>query len=154
MKAWIISSLSIIFCLIIGFISSMFQTESMISWYPTLEKSVLTPPGFVFPIVWTLLYICIGISLAYILLQEPEKKFELVFLWSSQILFNFLWSILFFYMKSPLLGFIDIILLDIVVILFIICSFKSSKVSSVLFIPYLVWLVLATYLNGYVMFNN
>ncbi len=154
MKAWIISSLSIIFCLIIGFISSMFQTESMISWYPTLEKSVLTPPGFVFPIVWTLLYICIGISLAYILLQEPEKKFVLVFLWSSQILFNFLWSILFFYMKSPLLGFIDIILLDIVVILFIICSFKSSKVSSVLFIPYLVWLVLATYLNGYVMFNN
>ncbi|WP_334167450.1 TspO/MBR family protein [Phocaeicola paurosaccharolyticus] len=154
MKAWIISSLSIIFCLIIGFISSMFQTESMISWYPTLEKSVLTPPGFVFPIVWTLLYICIGISLAYILLQEPEKKFVLVFLWSSQILFNFLWSILFFYMKSPLLGFIDIILLDIVVILFIICSFKSSKVSSLLFIPYLVWLVLATYLNGYVMFNN
>lgn len=154
MKAWIISSLSIIFCLIIGFISSMFQTESMISWYPTLEKSVLTPPGFVFPIVWTLLYICIGFSLAYILLQEPEKKFVLVFLWSSQILFNFLWSILFFYMKSPLLGFIDIILLDIVVILFIICSFKSSKVSSVLFIPYLVWLVLATYLNGYVMFNN
>ena len=73
MKAWIISSLSIIFCLIIGFISSMFQTESMISWYPTLEKSVLTPPGFVFPIVWTLLYICIGISLAYILLQKPEK---------------------------------------------------------------------------------
>lgn len=132
----------------------MFQTESMISWYPTLEKSVLTPPGFVFPIVWTLLYICIGISLAYILLQEPEKKFVLVFLWSSQILFNFLWSILFFYMKSPLLGFIDIILLDIVVILFIICSFKSSKVSSLLFIPYLVWLVLATYLNGYVMFNN
>ena len=154
MKAWIISSLSIIFCLIIGFISSMFQTESMISWYPTLEKSVLTPPGFVFPIVWTLLYICIGFSLAYILLQEPEKKFVLVFLWSSQILFNFLWSILFFYMKSPLLGFIDIILLDIVVILFIICSFKSSKVSSLLFIPYLVWLVLATYLNGYVMFNN
>ena len=154
MKAWIISSLSIIFCLIIGFISSMFQTESMISWYPTLEKSVLTPPGFVFPIVWTLLYICIGFSLAYILLQEPEKKFVLVFLWSSQILFNFLWSILFFYMKSPLLGFIDIILLDIVVILFFICSFKSSKVSSLLFIPYLVWLVLATYLNGYVMLNN
>lgn len=154
MKAWIISSLSIIFCLIIGFISSMFQTESMISWYPTLEKSVLTPPGFVFPIVWTLLYICIGISLAYILLQKPEKKFVLVFLWSSQILFNFLWSILFFYMKSPLLGFIDIILLDIVVILFIICGFKPSRVSSVLFIPYLVWLVLATYLNGYVMLNN
>lgn len=154
MKAWLVSSICIVFCLTLGYSSALFQADSMSTWYPTLNKSLLTPPGFVFPLVWTILYICIGLSLSYIILNKPEQKTIFIVMWSFQMLLNFLWSIMFFYLRNPLFGFIDIVLLDIVVLLFIIFTFTTVRVSSILFMPYMIWLLLATYLNGYIMYNN
>ena len=71
-----------------------------------------------------------------------------------QLLLNFTWSIYFFYFQNPFLGFIDILLLDIFVIYYMMKSYSIKKMSSLLFIPYILWLLLATYLNGYIMLYN
>jgi tryptophan-rich sensory protein len=68
--------------------------------------------------------------------------------------FNFTWSIGFFYFQNPLIGFLNIILLDIFVINYTLKSYPVNKVSSLLFIPYLIWLLFATYLNGYILMYN
>ena len=71
-----------------------------------------------------------------------------------QLVFNFLWSILFFTMRMPVLGMIDILLLDASVIWFMMTVRKKDKLAQYMFIPYIIWLVIATYLNGYIVINN
>lgn len=154
MRIIIVYILSVAICLIIGMSAGTFQSDSLSGWYLTLNKSSLTPPGIMFPIVWTILYICIGLSLAFIIIKKPANRELLYALWGGQMIFNFLWSMLFFYLRNPVLGFVDIIVLDILVLLFILFTFNSIKISSLLFMPYMIWLLLATYLNGYIMFNN
>ena len=71
-----------------------------------------------------------------------------------QLLFNFTWSIFFFYLRSPLLGFANILVLDVLVVYYMIESYPVKKSSAYLFVPYLLWLILATYLNGYILMYN
>ena len=149
--------LLVLLCLAVGFISSMYQTVALVDWYPYLAKSALSPAPMVFPIVWCILYILIGISAA--LAMSPkipvtrEKKRTIRLFW-IQLALNFLWSILFFYFMSPVWALIDIIFLDLVVVLYFMTAFKVHKWAAFLYIPYLLWLALATYLNIFiVMFN-
>lgn len=146
--------LPILGCMFVGYISSLFQIESLQDWYPFLNKPTLTPPNYVFPIAWTLLYIIMGLSIGFILKDKDKTTHKLTILFGIQLGFNFTWSILFFYFQSPLAGLINIILLDITVLLYIIKAFKKHTASALLFIPYLVWLLFATYLNGYILIYN
>ncbi|MCC8197573.1 MAG: tryptophan-rich sensory protein [Tannerellaceae bacterium] len=141
-------------CLLVGFVASYFQRESLEEWYLLLNKSPLTPPGSVFAVAWTILYICMGLSIGLILNSYSLYKTYFVRLFGFQLLFNFSWSILFFYIQNPLLGAIDIFLLDLLVILYIVRSYTLFKASSLLFIPYFLWLMFATYLNLYILFHN
>jgi tryptophan-rich sensory protein len=75
-------------------------------------------------------------------------------LFIGQLFLNFMWSILFFAMQSPILGFFDILLLDILVLLYTIHVYSVNRLSAWLFIPYIIWLVLATYLNVYIIIAN
>lgn len=145
---------SIWLCILVGLLAGYFQTDALYNWYPSLIKSPLTPPGYVFPIVWNVLYICMGLSVALIYLSRSFYRGSIIFLFLIQLLCNFAWSILFFYFEDPLLGFIDIIVLDILVTLYIIRSYREKLASAVLFIPYAIWIYFATYLNGYILFNN
>lgn len=86
------------------------------------------------------------------MLNNGNKKGILI--WTVQLVFNFLWSILFFTMRMPLWGFVDILLLDASVLGFMMVAFKKDKPSFYMFVPYILWLVIATYLNGYILFNN
>ena len=144
----------IIICFIIGLTASYFQQDAIKEWYPLLDKSNLTPPNIVFPIAWSIIYLCIGISIGIIYLSHSQKKNELAKLFGLQLFFNFAWSILFFYLENPLLGFIDILILDICVTVYIVKSYPVKKVSSALFWPYMIWIYFATYLNGYILLNN
>lgn len=144
----------ILACFLVGLTASHFQAESIQVWYPLLNKPALTPPNLVFPIAWSIIYLCMGISLGMILLSKSEKKDLLFRIFVIQLFLNFAWSILFFYYRSPLLGFIDILLLDIVVTWYTIKSYPTNKISSILFLPYLLWIYFATYLNGYILINN
>lgn len=148
--------IAIILCQAIGYITSQIQIESIQIWYPNLIKSILTPPSYIFPIVWNLIYILMGISIGLIICNPiKEKKVLLITLFIIQLLFNIIWSILFFYLQSPLLGAIAIIFMDIIVIIYISISYNSDRnISSLLFSPYLLWLLFATYLNIYIVIYN
>ena len=95
-----------------------------------------------------------GISIGLIWNTKHRKRKILRWLFSFQLLLNFTWSIYFFYFQNPFLGFIDILILDIFVIYYMMKSYSIKKMSSLLFIPYILWLLLATYLNGYIMLYN
>lgn len=144
----------ILVCFLVGLTASHFQAESIRIWYPLLNKPALTPPNLVFPIAWSIIYLCMGISLGKILLSKSEKKTLLFRIFAIQLLLNFAWSILFFYYRNPLLGFIDILLLDIIVTWYTIRSYPVNKISAILFLPYMLWIYFATYLNGYILINN
>ena len=141
---------AVIICFSVGVMASYFQVDAIQTWYPFLNKPSLTP-NFIFPIVWSILYFCMGISIGLIWNTKHRKRKILRWLFSFQLLLNFTWSIYFFYFQNPFLGFIDILLLDIFVIYYMMKSYSIKKMSSLLFIPYILWLLLATYLNGYIM---
>ncbi len=144
----------ILICFFVGLTASYFQADAIKNWYPTLVKPALTPPNIVFPIAWSIIYICMGISIGLIINSAIEQKRFFVKAFIMQLFFNFTWSIGFFYFQNPLIGFINILLLDIFVINYTLKSYPVNKASSILFIPYVAWLLFATYLNGYILMFN
>lgn len=114
--------------------------------YNTLEKPFLAPPSMLFPIVWTILYILMGVSYG-ILKSNNLTNQEISLVYYTQLVFNSLWSIFFFLLKWRLFSIIWIIILDILVILMIVEFYKKNKVAGLLQIPYLLWVLFATYLN-------
>ena len=142
-------------CDVTGYLSSFFQTESLKEWYPTLEKSILTPPSFVFAFVWGLLYTLLGIST--FLSFKPARKNEkanIILIFITQLCFNLLWSIFFFGMKIPLLGLVGILFLIIITLIMMKLYKKTSFLSYLLLYPYLLWLLFATYLNFVIVLKN
>ena len=114
--------------------------------YNDLVKPVLSPPEIVFPIAWTIIYLLIGIS--YMLLKEKgEVSKETKQLYFIQLLFNYLWTFIFFVFRLRLLSVLWIIILDVLVIVMTYQFYKQDKLSSILLIPYVLWLLFATYLN-------
>ena len=114
--------------------------------YGDMIKPPLSPPGIVFPIIWTILYILMGISY-FIATKDKEDNKELDQIYLLQLLVNFLWPIIFFVLKMYFTAFLWIILLIILVIVMIKELLKNNKISGYLQIPYLIWLLFATYLN-------
>ena len=141
-------------CLVLGYLSSLFQSSAMTDWYPTLHRSSLTPPDWLFPVAWTIIYILMGISVG--LLHDIRNIYTrfLYILFVIQLILNILWSLFFFYMRSPIFGFIDIILLDMFCVIYFAATYFVYRPSAWLFLPYILWLAFATYLNGYIMIHN
>ena len=121
--------------------------------YNDLIKPTLSPPGIVFPIAWTIIYLLIGIS--YTLLKEKgEVPKETKQLYYTQLVFNYLWTFIFFVFRLRLLSVLWIIILDVLVIIMTYQFYKQNKVSGILLIPYVLWLFFATYLNISIYFLN
>ncbi len=132
-----------------GLIGSLFTFNSVRGWYTTLERPALNPPGWIFGPVWTTLYLLMGIA-AYLVWQKGMKKKEVRFalgLFVGQLAFNALWSILFFGLQSPGAALIDIFLLWLAIIATIEAFVKVSRPAAWLFVPYLLWVSFASYLN-------
>jgi len=119
----------------------------------TLEKPAFAPPNWIFGPVWITLYFLMGLSLYIVWKDELKSKTRNAFfvVFGIQLILNALWSFLFFGLRSPFLGLLDIILLDIMVIVTIIYAKSISKLAMILLIPYLIWIVFASFLN-YVIF--
>ena len=135
--------LSVLVCQLAGFIGSLFTTPHIPTWYANLTKPSFTPPNAVFAPVWTTLYFLMGLSL-FLVWKKGTKGLTLFFI---QLVLNVVWSILFFGLKSPLLGFIDIIVLWLLILLTIINFFKISKFAGILLLPYILWVSYASVLN-------
>lgn len=135
---------SILIPVIIGGIVGLIISKSID--YNSLQKPVLAPPSVLFPIVWTILYILMGIS--YGILEDKslsDSKTKIIYY--LQLFVNALWSIIFFTLRWRLFAFVWIILLDILVILMIINFYRKNKLAGFLQIPYLLWILFASYLN-------
>lgn len=134
---------SIARCESIGIVSSLFISPD--SWYKALKKPSITPPSWVFAPIWAILYALMGISAAMITANKNYIKSMSFF--SVQLMFNFLWSIIFFGLHLPLIAFIDILLLLTSIILTFRNFLRISKPAAVLLIPYILWVSFATVLN-------
>ncbi len=141
--------ISILICQSAGIFGSLFTIEAVPDWYSTLTKPTFAPPGWVFGPVWIILYFLMGVSLYTIWVCESKPKIRKVFftVFGIQLALNALWSLLFFGLKSPLLGLLDILLLDIMVTVTIIYAKSISKLAAILLVPYLVWIIFASILN-------
>ena len=140
-KVWIKNILiPVIFGGIVGLIISRFMD------YNTLEKPPLSPPGFIFGIVWTILYVLMGISYG-ILDKKDLIDSKVKWAYYLQLAVNLIWPILFFVFKERLISSIWIVLLLILVINMIVTFYKKNNLSAYLQIPYLIWTAFATYLN-------
>jgi len=140
---------------LIGVLGSFFTTPSINTWYAQLIKPSFNPPNWIFAPVWTALYALIGIAL-YLIWESNKKKERrcaLVF-FSLQLAFNFLWSVIFFYLHLPLLAFIEILILWFLILLTIIKSLKVQKWAGYLLIPYLLWVSFASVLNFSIYYLN
>ncbi len=145
--------ISLILSLGTGFLSSLLTRTSR-EVYANLIKPDLAPPAIVFPIVWTILFILMGIS-AYIVYESnsPYKEYSLK-LYIVQLIVNFFWSIIFFNLNQFTFAFIWILVLIVLVSFMIFNFYKINKCAAYLQIPYLLWLIFAAYLNYNIILLN
>jgi tryptophan-rich sensory protein len=136
-------------CIAVGFGGSTFTPEPGSWYYTTLLKPAWNPPDWLFPPVWTVLFIMMGTALARVLGAGWEKK-EVkagTAIFIVQLLLNLGWSASFFGLRSPQAGLIDISMLWVMIVLTIALFFRVSKPASLLLLPYLFWVSFATFLN-------
>lgn len=141
-------------CFVIGLIASLLQSEAISEWYPYLQKSSLTPPAWVFPVAWGILYLLMGISVGLLYGVRSIYSTILYLVFIMQLVLNFLWSIFFFVFRSPLLGLLDIMMLLIFSLLYFAGAVVVKRLSAWIFAPYILWLLFATYLNFYIFLYN
>lgn len=148
-QLWISFVVFILLCLIVEIVGSFWTKESVSTWYPTLAKPSWTPPDWIFAPVWSSLYIMIAVSgwLIYRAEYSYKRTVALIF-YGGQLALNFIWSFLFFSLRSPTLGLIDIVLLCLFISLTIIKAWPVRPLASLLLIPYLLWVIYATSLNA------
>ena len=148
--------ISIIICQSAGIFGSLFTFEAVPDWYITLEKPFFAPPNWIFGPVWIILYFLMGVSLYIVWENELKSKTRNVFfvVFAIQLILNALWSLLFFGLKSPLLGLIDILILDVMLVVTIFYAKRVSKYAAMLLIPYMVWIIIASVLNYAIMVLN
>lgn len=139
---------SIALPLLVGIFAGLLTRNSMEA-FSVLNKPPLAPPAILFPIVWTILYILMGVSFYFIQANNHKKQncSKANSLYYYQLIVNFLWPIFFFRLEWYLFSFLWLLLLWILVFLMIQCFSKISKTAAWLNIPYLLWLTFAGYLN-------
>ena len=145
-KLWLAVCIAI--PLLVGALASALTRQSMQS-FATLEKPPFAPPAWLFPVVWTILYVLMGISsyLIWTAEADKQKKENALMLYWYQLAVNFLWPTFFFNLEWYLFSFFWILLLWVLVFLMILRFYKIDKWAAYLNIPYLIWLVAAAYLN-------
>ena len=117
--------------------------------YGNLIQPPLSPPGWLFPVVWTILYILMGIA-SYLVLttgKSQESIRRALILYGIQLAFNFLWPIFFFSLSAYLFAFIWLVALWLLILATTISFYRISDIAGYLMIPYLVWVTFAGYLN-------
>lgn len=137
--------ISILIPLTVGTMSALFSGN--MSSYSILNKPAFSPPGFIFPVVWTILYILMGASSYIVYFSNSSNKSKALLLYCIQLFFNFCWSIIFFGLDLFLFAFIWLIALIFIIIIMIRQFLIVNPLSAYLQIPYLIWCIFAAYLN-------
>jgi len=143
---------SLVVCQLAGAVGSVFTIRAIPVWYMTLVKPVITPPNWVFGPAWTALYLLMGVSLFLLLhrgLHDANARAALA-LFSVQLGLNILWSVVFFGMRSPAGGAIEITILWGAILLAGLSLYRVSRPAGLLFVPYLLWVTFAAVLNYWI----
>ena len=141
--------ISIAIALSVGGLSALFTKNNM-EMYGNIAKPPLSPPGWVFPVAWGILYVLMGIGAAQIYINRSGKEEDArsaLFVYGLQLLVNFFWSMIFFNMQAFLFAFIWLIILWVLVIVMIIMFKRVNKTAAYIQIPYLLWVTFAGYLT-------
>lgn len=151
---WKVLFICLFIVYLVAFIGSLLTTSSVnSSWYTSI-KPTITPPNWVFPVVWNILFLLIAISLYFAWTaksknkkEEKNNKTKIATVFGINLFLNLLWSFLFFYLQSPKAALYELIFFLGSIIAMIIITHKIKKVSAYLLIPYAVWVAFAGILN-------
>ena len=133
----------------VGILSALLTRGNM-NIYEEVSTPPLSPPSFLFPVVWTVLYVLMGISAAMVYNTRTSplaRRKEALMLYYVSLFFNFFWSIIFFNIRAFLFAFVWLLVLLTLIILTIVKYYKINKTAAYLQIPYAVWVTFAGYLN-------
>lgn len=132
-----------------GIVGSFFTVTNIESWYGQINKPFFNPPNWIFGPVWITLYTLMGIS-AFLVWKNWDSnniaKYSTI-LFFVHLVFNSLWSIIFFGMQNPGLAFFEIIFLWLMILALIILYFQINKTAAYLLVPYILWVSFASVLN-------
>ena len=145
---------NLIIPLAVGGLSSVLIRDGIEFYNKNVKQPSFAPPSILFPIVWIILYILMGISSYIIVESDSVLREKSLVIYGLQLLFNFIWPLIFFDTRMYLFAFIWLILLWILTFLMIILFYKIEPVSAYLQIPYILWLTFAAILNINVYFLN
>lgn len=135
-------------------IGGLFTSKGVSSaWYEALNKAPWTPPGWVFGAAWTTIMICFALYMAYLWPRVKNKKL-LVGLYGLQWVLNVAWNPLFFYAQHVMAALLVIVLLTALIGFLLIRYWPALKGKSAFLLPYFLWLLIATSLNGFIYFTN
>ena len=146
--------IAILVPLLVGGLSAFLTKDAMMT-FNTIKKPALSPPGIAFPIVWSILYVLMGIA-SYLIYNLDIKKLSdeqivlrknVLVVYIIQLIFNFFWSIIFFKFSMYKFAFAWLVILWILIVIFIKNAIKLNKASAYLMIPYILWITFAGYLN-------
>lgn len=147
---------SVVGCELVGIMGSIFTVPAIPTWYANLVKPFFAPPSWIFGPVWITLYFLMGVSFYLIWKQGWSKKnvktAGLFFL--GQLALNFMWSPIFFGLRSPLLGLLVILTMWVLIVITIKRFYPLSKWAAYLLIPYVLWVSFATILNAAIAILN
>ncbi len=148
----LIASLVIVYLTV--FIGSTFTSQSVDStWYDSIKPSI-TPPNYIFPIVWNILFLLISLSIyfSWISAKNASTKKSIAILFGINLFFNMFWSFAFFSQQNPQGAFAILIALWLSILSLLILTWRINKTSTYLLVPYLVWVTFAGVLNGIIAF--
>ena len=139
-------AVSIAAALAVGGLSALLTGDSM-EQYKALRQPPLAPPGWAFPVVWTILFVLMGVGAAMVCLSGSSSRKKPIAIYGLQLLVNFFWTILFFLLEARLFAFLWLLILLGLVIWMKIYFGRADKIAGQLQTPYIAWLLFAGYLN-------
>ncbi|MBO4746137.1 MAG: tryptophan-rich sensory protein [Alphaproteobacteria bacterium] len=156
-KKWVWFIIAMVISFVPGIFGVFFTPHGASNvWYNGLIKSGLTPPGWVFSVAWTILYILLGVALYLIIVtvRRGINKFNSYVLFGTQLVLNGLWSFMFFGAHLPGFSLLILLALFIVSVWMAREFFAINRPAAYLVIPYLLWMMFAFYMNAYIALMN
>jgi translocator protein len=149
---WALASF-VALCVAVGAGAGFATSQSVADWYPTLAKPSWTPPSWLFGPVWTVLYVMMAVA-AWLVWKRGAMARPALLIFFLQLALNLAWSLLFFGLRSPFAGLIDIILMWITIVATILAFYSHNRIAAVLLVPYFAWVTFAAALNAAIWMMN
>ena len=144
---------SLVISLGMGGLSALL-TQNAMEQYGGLRQPPLSPPGWLFPAVWFVLFVLMGVAAYLVWMRDSTGRNGALILYGAQLVFNFFWTLIFFNLQNYALAFFWLLALWLLILLTTLQFFKETSAAGWLLVPYLAWVAFAGYLNAGVWLLN